>query len=194
MNQFIEFQDVSKRFGSEVVLDGFSRRFPLGEASCIMGRSGVGKTTIFRLILGLIRPDSGIIQIPNGIKTAAVFQENRLIRHMSALENVFLVVEDSAVQRIRAEELLSRMGFDAALFEKRIDELSGGQQRRVAIARALIADADVILMDEPLKGLDTKTVEVVCGVINGETRGRTLIFSTHDRNEAERLNAEIFEI
>ena len=77
------------------------------------------------------------------------------------------------------------MGLDADLARKRVRELSGGQQRRAAIARALIADADVVLMDEPLKGLDDETARQVCAVIRAETRGRTLIFSTHDRREAE---------
>lgn len=194
MSQFIEFLNITKRFGSEVVLDEFTIRFPIGEASCVMGRSGAGKTTIFRLILGLIRPDSGMIRLPNGLKSVAVFQENRLIPRMSALENVLLAVENTAAQRVRAAELLARMELDREFIEKRVNELSGGQQRRIAIARALIADADIILMDEPLKGLDTKTLAAVCSVIHEETRGRTLIFSTHDRQEAERLHAKIFEI
>lgn len=194
MSQWIELLDVSKRFGSEIVLDSFTIRFPVGEPSCVMGRSGVGKTTIFRLILGLIRPDSGVIRLPVGLKSAAVFQENRIIPRMSAIENVLLVTENSPTQRSRAAEILTRMELERESIEKRVDELSGGQQRRIAIARALIADADVVLMDEPFKGLDAKTRAHVCGVIDKETRGRTLIFSTHDQAEAELLHAAILEM
>ena len=194
MKNGIEFCGVTKRFGGETVLSDFSILLPYGEAVCVMGRSGVGKTTIFRLILGLIRPDQGEIRIADRASVVAVFQENRLLSWLSAVENAALATDGRAADRERASALLARMGLDADLARKRVRELSGGQQRRAAIARALIADADVVLMDEPLKGLDDETARQVCAVIRAETRARTLIFSTHDRREAEWLGARVVEI
>ena len=144
--------------------------------------------------LGLIRPDSGTIAGIGGVRVVAVFQENRLLRGMSAVDNVLLVTDGRAEAARRSWSLLARMGLDRELARKRVDALSGGQQRRVAIARALAAEADAVLMDEPLKGLDEATARTVCGVISDETRERTLIFSTHDRREAERLCARVVEI
>lgn len=194
MRTGIEFCGVTKRFGDEVVLSDFSLSLPFVETVCVMGRSGVGKTTLFRLILGLIQPDQGTVTVADHASVVAVFQENRLLGWLSAAENVALATEGRADDRERAFELLARMGLDADLARKRVTELSGGQQRRAAIARALIAEADVVLMDEPLKGLDDETALQVCGVIREEMRGRTLIFSTHDRREAEWLSARVVEI
>lgn len=194
MSAGITFHEVTKRFGPELVLDRYSAEFPFVETTCLMGRSGAGKTTIFRLLLGLIRPDSGTIAGIGGVRIVAVFQENRLLRGMSAVDNVLLVTDGRAEAARRSWSLLARMGLDRELARKRVDALSGGQQRRVAIARALAAEADVVLMDEPLKGLDEATARTVCGVISDETRERTLIFSTHDRREAERLCARVVEI
>ena len=194
MKDGIEFRGVTKRFGDETVLSDFSLALPFGETVCVMGRSGAGKTTIFRLILGLIRPDRGEVRIADRASVVAVFQENRLLSWLSAVENAALATDGREADRERASALLARMGLDADLARKRVRELSGGQQRRAAIARALIADADVVLMDEPLKGLDDETARQVCAVIRAETRGRTLIFSTHDRREAEWLAARVVEI
>lgn len=194
MKDGIEFCGVTKRFGDETVLSDFSLALPFGETVCVMGRSGVGKTTVFRLILGLIRPDQGKITIAGRASVVAVFQENRLLSWLTAVENAALATDGREADRERARDLLARMGLDADLARKRVRELSGGQQRRAAIARALIADADVVLMDEPLKGLDDETARQVCAVIRAEMRGRTLIFSTHDRREAEWLGARVVEI
>ena len=117
-----------------------------------------------------------------------MFQEDRLIGHLSALKNLKLVMP--VYDRGRAEELLSRMGL-AGSMDQPVRSLSGGMARRVAIARCLAVNADICLMDEPLKGLDVDTKSAVLDVIKRETERRTLMLVTHDAQEAKSLGGRI---
>lgn len=191
----IRFIDVTKRFGDETVFNGFSLTLSLdGPPICLTGRSGSGKTTLFHLILGLIRPDCGRIEGLDGERIVAVFQENRLLPWLNAVDNCLLVTMGKGEDRERVARLLGETGLDGELVAKPVGTLSGGQQRRVAIVRALVAPSTVILMDEPLKGMDVETVSIVTRVILDELQDRALIFSTHDPEDRVRFGAVGVEI
>lgn len=173
-------KDLTKRYGETSVLEGFSHTFPEGETTVIMGPSGGGKTTLLRLILGLEAPDGGAVLLPEGARFSAVFQEDRLCENVSAVANLRLVRPD--LTRPQAEELLHGLGLEDT--RQPVREYSGGMKRRVAILRALIAPYDVLVADEPFKGLDEATKERVMTFFREQTRGRTVLLVTHEESEA----------
>ena len=184
----ISLKDVSKAFDGQQVLKSFSIDFPDGSRTALMGRSGSGKTTVLNLILGLISPDSGEVVRPSG-KVGTVFQEDRLIESMSAVGNLRIILKKGSDGEIY--NILDRLGIDSSLAEKPVRELSGGEKRRVAIARALIYDPEVIIMDEPFKGIDEKTLPAVIRETDSRAKGKTLILVTHSLSEAEALNCRV---
>lgn len=187
----IKLTDIYKSFGEKKVLSGFTHCFSAGSRSCIMGASGAGKTTLLNIILGLFPPDKGeIIGVPR--KISAVFQEDRLIEDITAVDNLRLVA-GKAKEKEELAELLRRVGLYGSEFIP-VSELSGGMKRRVAIARALCAQYDLLILDEPFKGLDDDTKGRVIEVINDLTAGKTLIAVTHDIAEAKALGAVIIDI
>lgn len=167
---------VTKTFGEHTILRDFSANLPLEGVTVLRGPSGVGKTTLFRLLLGLERPDSGEIFGMQGRKPAVVFQEDRLLPWASALENVALVSNAEL-----AEETLNALSLGDSLNQPP-RELSGGMRRRVAIARALAYRGDILFLDEPFTGLDDENKRVVT---NAVLRQRIPVFViTHEEDEA----------
>lgn len=200
----IEFQDVTKVFEEDVVLNRVSFRISRGETKIILGASGSGKSTILKLILGLIRPDSGgifiegqdithmqereLVQVRK--KIGMVFQEGALFDSMSVRENVgYRLFEESRLSdeeiEVAVRRLLGFVGLEDAI-EKMPAELSGGMKRRVGIARALVTTPRVILYDEPTAGLDPITKRhIVELMINlRDLEGVTSVFVTHDLQAA----------
>lgn len=187
----IEIKKLSKAYSGENVINEFSYIFADHSRTCIMGKSGCGKTTLLSILMGLIPADSGQITGLEGCKISAVFQENRLCENLSALLNVKMITDIS--KRYSVDDIsyyFNLIGIDAN-DKKPVSQYSGGMKRRVAILRALLADYDVILMDEPLKGLDVETKDNVINLILELTRDKTFIMTTHDTNEANRLQAQI---
>ena len=188
----IEFVNVSKTFGEKTVLSGLNCTFPEGRITCILGPSGCGKTTLLNLILGLLKPDGGEIRgVPEG-RIAAVFQEDRLIGHLSALNNVRMVLRRSfpETEILRALEAVG-LGDSA---RQPVRELSGGMRRRAALVRALLADSPLVVMDEPFKGLDGDTRASAIALTRRMLTGRTALIVTHDPAEPDLLGADIFEL
>ncbi len=171
----VRFENVSKAFGDKTVLRGFSYEFGEGVRYVITGSSGVGKTTLLRLICGLLRPDEGRVEVAEGARVRAVFQEDRLLPWRTVLGNVKL--EDGA--EAEARELLSELGI-ADEADAYPAALSGGMSRRVAIARALCAKPDVLLLDEPFNGLDPDMKARTAALIFDKMHGKTVITVAHD--------------
>ena len=171
----IRLDNVSKAFGGKAVLSGISYDFEEGKRYVVTGASGVGKTTLLRLICALIRPDAGRVEVAEGTRVRAVFQEDRLLPWRTVLKNVTLGEGDEAYAR----ELLSELGLEGeeASLPK---SLSGGMSRRVAIARALCAEPDVLLLDEPFNGLDPDMKARTAALIFEKMRGKTVITVAHD--------------
>jgi phospholipid/cholesterol/gamma-HCH transport system ATP-binding protein len=175
----IEFRGVSLAFDEKVILDGLSFVLPAGRLKVILGASGAGKSTILKLILGLLRPDSGEIyvrgqrvdQLSESDLMAVrqhlgmVFQEGALFDSLTVRENVgYRLYEESGMPLAEADarvrEVLGFVGL-ADYGTRMPSELSGGQRRRVAIARALTSRPEILLYDEPTTGLDPITAITV---------------------------------
>lgn len=182
---------VSKSFGEKAVIADFSYTFEKGKITVIEGASGCGKTTLLKIIAGLLKAEKGSVDgIPKRI--AFVFQEDRLCEEFSAIGNIRLVCGKEKEK----EEILSHLKELSLSGEenKPVKELSGGMKRRVAIARAICFDADLIILDEPFKGLDGALKKNVMDYVLKHTSGKTVICVTHDQSEAEYLNAKVLKI
>jgi NitT/TauT family transport system ATP-binding protein len=178
----IKITNLSKSFGENVVLKDFSATFPQGNITCIMGASGCGKTTLLNIILGLLPKDGGEIEgLPQ--KISAVFQENRLFNDFSVIDNLKAVITGKESDLVKGVEAMGLKEFIHAP----VSSLSGGMKRRVALLRALESDSDLIVMDEPFKGLDEDTKDRVMDYTLSRLKGRTAIVVTHDPAEAEKL-------
>lgn len=188
----IRLDNVIKRFGEQTVLEGFSIEIAKGERVAVMGRSGAGKTTLINLILGLIKPNSGTVKVESD-SFGVVFQENRLMDALSARANV-RVAANRDIPKDELDEIFGRLKLTDEITEKAVKELSGGEKRRVAIARALLTDADIFIFDEPLKGIDTVTLESVLELIKEKTAGKTFLLITHSEDEAKALCDRIIRL
>ena len=184
---------VSKSYGEKKVLEKFSVTLSPEYPVALMGSSGIGKTTLLRLVLGLEKADEGIVmREKNAEEFAVVFQENRLFENVSVEQNLQMICKDRS-QKEEISKLLGRLGlYDCR--KQRVSCLSGGMKRRVAIGRALLADAPVLLLDEPFQGLDTVTRQAVMQLVKGKMQGKSVLFITHDEKESEFLDCEILRI
>ena len=185
-------RDLCKAYDANRVLDRLNFSFPGGRISCVQGPSGCGKTTLLRLISGLEAPDSGEVRGAEGKKISAVFQENRLLENLTVEKNILLTARPG-FHRADAHKLLDDLGLDDAA-QRPTSVLSGGMQRRVAVARALAADYELMLLDEPLTGLDGELRLRVLMRIQADLKGRTAIWITHDPDAAALLDAPVLQL
>lgn len=187
-NGQITISRICKAFGDQEVLRDFSAVIPADRITCIMGQSGCGKTTLLQLLMGLEKADSGeITGMPEHF--SAVFQEDRLCEDFSAAANLRLArpgkIRDSEIRTC-----LSSLGIDVP--DQKVSELSGGMKRRVAIARALLAGGELLLMDEPFKGLDDETKKSVIKTV--KDCGIPAIIITHDPEDPVLLGADLIQM
>lgn len=191
--------DVSVRFDTTTVLDGIALSVSDGEIVALLGPSGSGKSTLLRVIAGLLVPDTGRVEI-DGIDvtdvathkrgTGMVFQDEQLFPHRDVGENVAFGLRMAGVGRptrdARVEEMLALVGL-AGFDRRRVTDLSGGEAKRVALARALAPSPGVLLLDEPLTGLDTDLHDRLAIDLRAvlTNTGTTAVHVTHDRTEAD---------
>ncbi|MBR6208277.1 MAG: ABC transporter ATP-binding protein [Oscillospiraceae bacterium] len=187
----IVLSDLTLGYGEETVIQGLSMGIPEGGHLALMGPSGCGKTTLLRCLAGLLAPRGGTVT-GRPEKVAFAFQEPRLLPWRTAAENVNLVLGDKRATLPRAEEWLERVGLGDAS-DKYPAALSGGMCQRVNIARALAAEGELLLLDEPFHGLDRERAEDIAALLCRHARGRTLVLSTHRREEAQALGCEIWQ-
>lgn len=179
----------------KTIVKQFNLQLKLGEVACLYGSSGCGKTTILRLIAGIIEAESGYIENQFAY-TAYLFQEHRLLPWKNAWENIALVCKhaNSAGSKQRIAALLQRLALDESDWHKYPHELSGGMRQRVALGRALITQPQLLLMDEPFSALD---IELKCSLTDlilkpVQQAKMSIILVTHDRHEALRLAHKIY--
>lgn len=176
-------QDVTVRLGGEVILSGVTLDVRRGEFLALIGPSGGGKSTLLRVLAGLLRPESGRVHI--GTPPALVFQDYRLLPWRTALRNVQLPADLGAGGGLSAPEALKLVGMEAygPYFPA---QLSGGMRARVALARALAQSGDVLLLDEPFAALDALVRERFNAELRHlhEKTGRTTVLVTHSIREA----------
>ena len=205
----IEFRDVSLAFDDKVILDKVSFTVRRGETKVILGRSGGGKSTTIRLILGLLKPDSGHILIDgeditdftetemNEVrkKIGMVFQEGALFDSLSVYDNVAYRLHEQGIEESEVEKEVVRMLHFVDLedaIDKMPAELSGGMRRRVGIARALVGDPKIVMFDEPTAGLDPPTARTICelAIKLRDLQDVSSIFVTHEMKNIEYLSSE----
>ncbi len=199
----LELKNITKMYKDKSVLDNFSETMERGERIAIIGHSGCGKTTLLRIISGLIPPYEGELKINGKIVSgngkvivppykrniSMVFQDLALWPHLSVEENInfglSIKIKNKNEIKRKTEEIAKQVGIENKLKEKP-STLSGGEKQRVALARALISNPDILLMDEPLSSLDTMLKLKILETILSLQRERRflLIFVSHQFHEA----------
>lgn len=205
----IEFRDVVLAFDERVVLNKLSFKVLKGETKIILGGSGGGKSTIIKLVLGLLKPDSGSVLVDGEDithhseeqmmsvrkKIGMVFQEGALFDSLSVYDNVAYRLHEQGIPEEEVEPEVRRM-LRFVNLEDAIDkmpiELSGGMRRRVGIARALIGDPKIVLFDEPTAGLDPPTSRTICELAMKlrDLEDVSSIFVTHEMNNLHYICSE----
>jgi len=202
----LRMHGVRKAFGGHIVLDGLDLEVPRGTNVVLMGRSGTGKSVTLKTMCGLLRPDSGTVEVDGTRidradrrtladarkKMGFVFQGAALIAWMSARDNVALPLREAGVPerevRERVERRLAEVGL-SDIGDKFPSEISGGMRKRVGFARATVTSPSLVLYDEPTTGLDPMTTRTIDELIN-EARdrlGATGVIVSHDVDSALRV-------
>ena len=161
----------------------------------MMAPSGAGKTTLLRILAGLEKVDSGQIEGLEGLRISMVFQEDRLCENLSASANIRLVRGKKPWGRDKKlEAKISKAVGLGGCEDQPVREFSGGMRQRTALLRALYSEWDVLFLDEPFKGLDEETKELVIEYTKKQCFGKTVIFVTHDRSEAGKMGGRLFKM
>jgi ABC-type nitrate/sulfonate/bicarbonate transport system ATPase subunit len=181
----MKLEKINVSYEDKQVLKDYSAEFSPG-ISLLTGPSGFGKTTLLHTIAGLIKPESGSIEgAPK--RPALMFQDDRLFPWLSALKNIEIVCDDEA----RARSLLKAVELEAEA-DSMPEELSGGMRRRIALARALAFGGDMLLLDEPYKGMDIELITRLAPLIKSQTI--PVIISTHSPEEQQIIGGTIIEM
>jgi phospholipid/cholesterol/gamma-HCH transport system ATP-binding protein len=196
-----------KSFGKQTVLDGITFQLELGQVTCVLGRSGTGKSVLLKLLIGIEMPDAGSIRLEgHDISTASLkelnearkkigflFQQSALYDSMTVEENVAFPLRrhtklSEAERRDRVHQLLESVGMDRDL-DKMPSDISGGMQKRVGLARALALEPALVMFDEPTAGLDPITAAEIAKLIVElrDQRHITSIVVTHDLHTARTI-------
>jgi phospholipid/cholesterol/gamma-HCH transport system ATP-binding protein len=204
----IRIRGLKKAFGSKVVLDGVDLDVEQGTAMVVIGGSGTGKSVLIKSVLGLITPDSGVIEIDGEdvlkahpkrarelrAQIGMLFQNGALFDSLPVWENVtFGLLAQRRIKRAtardKAVEVLAQVGLDASVADLSPSELSGGMQKRVGLARAIASEPAIMFFDEPTTGLDPIMGAVIDGLIVDCVKrlGSTSIAITHDMASAQRI-------
>lgn len=184
----IILRDIGKSFEGKTVFSHISLELPEKGRVCLFGPSGCGKTTLLRIIMGLEKPDEGEVTGVEKAKFACQFQENRLLPWYTVRQNLRLTIPETEDPDIWLQR--ARMADAGDLYP---DELSGGMRRRVSLIRAL-ASPGILVLDEPLRELDSDTVDGMIRLIDRYAEGRLLLLVTHDREQAVKLRCDFLEI
>ena len=203
----LDVVDVSIRFTERAVLDNVSLHVDDGEIIAILGPSGAGKSTLLRIIAGLLQPDSGRIVLddvdvtnrPAHVRNVGMmFQDEQLFPHLDVAANIAFGPRmhrwPATEVTARVDELLTIVGLEG-FRDRQVDRLSGGEKKRVALARSLAPRPTVLLLDEPLTGLDRELHDRLIAELAGVLRATatTALMVTHDRDEATALASKVVD-
>lgn len=182
----IKINNLTIKYDDKTILNNFNLTINEKEHIAILGASGIGKTSFINAVMGLIDYE-GEISLPKGTKICAVFQEDRLFEGLSVYRNIKMTSDLSS-------EAICDYIYKAGLNpHSKIYTLSGGMKRRTAILRAILADFDLLILDEPFKGLDSDTKETIIGLIMEKASEKNVILITHNPSEASCLSSRIID-
>jgi len=193
----VETEGLTKRFGDKVVVDGVDLRIPRGSAFGYLGPNGAGKTTLIRMLLGLTEPTSGSMSLLGRpvpaeraaalARVGAIVDEPRFHGHLTGRQNLSVIAAArEPAARDRIEPALDRVGL-AARGDDRVSEYSMGMRQRLGIASCLLADPELLILDEPMNGLDPAGMQEFRELIRSFVgEGRTVVLSSHLLDEIER--------
>ena len=177
---------LSKAYNGVPVFQAVNLEWKEDGIYCLTAPSGAGKTTFLRVLMGLEKPDCGVLEGLKGRRIGAVFQEDRLCPNLNAAANILLVDPVRRGEELR-QELLCLLPQES--LEKPVSEYSGGMRQRVSLLRALLSRGEVLLFDEPFNGLDTESRRAAIEYVQRRREGRMLLFTTHHEEEAQALGA-----
>ena len=180
----ILMEKINKSYGDKEVLRDFTTKFEEGTVTFITGESGIGKTSIIRILMGLEGYQAGSISGLEGKEISVVFQDDCLCDKLSLDKNLSMVIDGQQVKEQYLDRLLGIFGLEGYR-HKRVAELSGGMKRRLAILRAILYPHNLMIMDEPFKGLDEENKKLVMGQVGKSLVGKTAIIVTHDKTEID---------
>ena len=185
--------NLSKKFDKKSTFENFSCSFDDKGIYALSGESGIGKTTLLRIIAGLDKDYRGKVEGGGIGKVSYAFQEYRLFPELNALENVFFANSDRKTEA-EAKKMLIRLGFNETDLLLMPNELSGGMKQRVSLARAFLKDSPILLLDEPTKELDPVNIDAVLELIKENAAQRLVIIVSHNEDDLIELNAQIINI
>ena len=188
----LQICDLCKQFDGVPVLDHVSMELESGHIYCLTAPSGKGKTTLFRILMGLETADSGQLYMER-VPIGAVFQEDRLCETFSAVDNV-LMTSPSSMSRAEVRRELMEL-LPEEVLDRPVATLSGGQKRRVAICRALCASSGLLILDEPFNGLDKHGVEEIRELLlDLKAAGKTILLASHNEEDIRILCDHVYEM
>ncbi len=193
----VDVKELYKSYSAVVAVDHLSFHVDRGEIFGLLGPNGAGKTTTIRMLLDIIKPDSGSVRVlglePGQARARVGYlpEERGLYRALRVDECLTYLAELKGISHAsaqkRARELLERVEI-AEWSRRKVQELSRGMQQKVQIAASLVHDPDVVILDEPFQGLDPVNVEMVKGLIREQSKaGKTVVLSAHEMNQVEAL-------
>ncbi len=189
----IKLEQVSKKYGEQIIFDHLNLEIKEHSTTCIMAPSGRGKTTLLRILMGLETIDSGTVEGLAYAKLSVMFQENRLCEHLDVYANIVLPHIGKNSLATHSKSKLDKALREIGLTDyqgKKVSELSGGMKRRIALLRAVLASYDVLLLDEPFQGLDQETRKLSIDFLLKHTKEKTVILISHDPMDAKLMNAK----
>ena len=187
-------KNLKKNFGRKEILHNFSYSFADRGIYAVTGESGIGKTTLLRIIAGLDKDFTG--ELLGAEQVSVAFQEHRLFPNLNALDNIVFAIserKDEAVI-VEAKKILSKLGFDEADMLLFPDQLSGGMKQRVSLARSFLYEGKILLLDEPTKELDEENAKRVKEVIKELSQSRLVILVSHKGEDLTDLGARIIDL
>ena len=193
----MQIQNLCKSYENQPILDHLSLDLKEGGIYALMGPSGRGKTTFLHILMGIVPADEGKFLGFSNKRISAVFQEDRLFPFLTASENIAAVSRNrcffSASELSGYNEILAEL-LPASSLSLPVRSFSGGMKRRVSLARALLVPSDLLILDEPFTGLDEASRLQTMSFLLKYRNERTLLFSTHRKDDADFLHASLIQL
>lgn len=204
MESIIKVDKVIKKFGSDIALSNVSIEFERGKIYGIVGRNGSGKTVLFKTIIGFLKPTSGrVIVDGKEIGKDTDFADNLgiiietpgFLSSYSGYKNLeYLASIKNIIGKKEIKESMERVGLDPSS-KKKVGEYSLGMRQRLGIAQAIMENPDILILDEPMNGLDNQGVEDVREILlNLKDEGKSIILASHNKEDIEVLCDEVYEM